>query len=222
MSSSSRNNRASATARNAKPRAALNSPSGAVTGKRWSSLISSATRMTGSLMTVSFPPRILSRYHITITPDLTRVSYGFRRGSRMALIACCFTPGRRSGKGREPPSEPATNRMIRTANVGCPSFRLLAARCRESKNVQYGVQSHPPSGRQNRGKAGVRLCARGPSAHGLDPWASTPSSVRSKGVDARIKSAQDDYGLHPASSQLVISMSSRVKKFSLLSVLHTI
>src|SRR5205085_7400128 len=32
----------------------------------------------------------------------------------------------------------------------------------------------------------------GPSAHGLDPWASTPWGGRTKDVDARIKSAQDD------------------------------
>src|SRR5437868_15298371 len=29
--------------------------------------------------------------------------------------------------------------------------------------------------------------SRGPSAHGLGPWASTPSSARNEGVDTRIK-----------------------------------
>jgi len=36
------------------------------------------------------------------------------------------------------------------------------------------------------------LCRR-PSAHGRDPWASTPWGGRKNDVDARIKSAQDDY-----------------------------
>src|SRR5271170_5176237 len=40
---------------------------------------------------------------------------------------------------------------------------------------------------------------RGPSAHGLDPWASTPSRARNKDVDTRDKPAQDDSKLFPAS-----------------------
>ena len=45
---------------------------------------------------------------------------------------------------------------------------------------------------------------RGPSAHGLDPWASTPWGGRYKGVDTRIKSAQDDFNSFPWSSTQVI------------------
>ena len=40
--------------------------------------------------------------------------------------------------------------------------------------------------------------SRGPSAHGLDPWASTPWSGRNEDVDTRIKSAQDEVKSFPA------------------------
>src|SRR5205823_9767177 len=35
--------------------------------------------------------------------------------------------------------------------------------------------------------------------HGLDPWASTPWGGRDRGVDARIKSAQDEFSSFPGS-----------------------
>jgi hypothetical protein len=57
--------------------------------------------------------------------------------------------------------------MSSSTNIGCAGLPALAMRmcCRESKIVQYGVQFHPPSGRQSRRKAGVKLQPRGPSAH---------------------------------------------------------
>src|SRR5260370_36753176 len=45
---------------------------------------------------------------------------------------------------------------------------------------------------------------RGPSAHGRDPWASRPSGARNKDVDARIKSAQDDFKWFLTSPKQVI------------------
>ena len=64
-------------------------------------------------------------------------------------------------------------RMTCTISIGCAFLWLLveAVCCRESKNVQDGVQSHPPAGRERRRILRGRLCTRGPSAHGLVSWA---------------------------------------------------
>src|SRR5207302_1323889 len=64
------------------------------------------------------------------------------------------------------------------------------------------------SGEKSRGDEGRDITspisswpglARGPSAHGLDPWAPTPRNGRDQDVDTRIKSAQDDFRSFPAS-----------------------
>jgi hypothetical protein len=43
-------------------------------------------------------------------------------------------------------------------------------RCRESKVVQYGVQFHPPPGRERRRKARAGLSSRGLKAHTRRTW----------------------------------------------------
>ena len=66
----------------------------------------------------------------------------------MTGIAGLVDPSEQSAMGREPPSEPATERMSFTTSVGCASWLLLAVEkyCRESKTVLYGVQFSPSSG----------------------------------------------------------------------------
>ena len=98
-------------------------------------------------------PRSVSHNPILENPGVTRVLISYA--------------GRKSVKAREPPSEPPSSVMISSTGVSCGSLPALAVRmcCRESKTVQYGVQFHPPSGRQGSRKAGVKLQTRGPSAH---------------------------------------------------------
>jgi hypothetical protein len=52
----------------------------------------------------------------------------------------------------------------------------------ESKNVQYRVQSHSPGCRERRRISWLCFTGRGPSAHGLDPWASRDPRVEPWGI----------------------------------------
>src|SRR5260370_20062042 len=70
------------------------------------------------------------------------------------------------------------------------------------------------SGEKSSGGQGKELASpisswpglsRGPSAHRLDPWASTPLDGRGKDVDTRIKSAQDELKLFPPRPKLTFS-----------------